>query len=145
MKETYYQMKTRHQKEINNFPLGFAFSQKQFEEMMKDWELDAQKDLDKICSVGTGGYVQKKDKERMNEMFDKIEHEEKEAFKDDEFLIDAFESELGNHEYIITNDITDAVYALGFTPKEVIADERINKCLCKAIQNYQKEMEEGDY
>lgn len=30
----YLKLKNKHQKEINDFPFGFAFSQKQFDDMM---------------------------------------------------------------------------------------------------------------
>lgn len=145
MKETYQEMKARHQKEVNDFPLGFAFSNKQFDEMMKKWNLDPKKDLDKICSIGAGGFVQKKDSERMNNMFDKIEQEEKEAMKDDDFLISAFEYELGNHEYIITGEFDDTLEALNLTVEEVTEDKRMLECLYKARQNYLKSMEEMGY
>lgn len=56
----YAEMKKRHQEEVNQLPLGFAFSNKQFEEMMEKWGLSPA-DTDKICSIGAGGYIQKKD------------------------------------------------------------------------------------
>ena len=35
----YKQLKDKHQKEMDAFPLGVAFSDKQFEEMMQKWDL----------------------------------------------------------------------------------------------------------
>ena len=57
----YAQLRQRQQEEFNALPPGFAFSRKQFDEMMKGWGLDPEKDLSKICSIGAGGYIQKKD------------------------------------------------------------------------------------
>ena len=65
----YAELRSRQQKEVNALPLGFAFSNRQFEEMMKGWGLDPEKYLDKIVSIGAGGYIQKKDRSLMNVPF----------------------------------------------------------------------------
>ena len=62
VKETYSQMNHRHQKEVDNFPIGAAFSKKQFEEMMQKWGLKVT-DTDKILSLGAGCYIRKSDDE----------------------------------------------------------------------------------
>lgn len=49
--ESYRELRDRQQKEFNELPLGFAFSDKQFDEMMEKWGLDPEKDLDKIYRV----------------------------------------------------------------------------------------------
>ena len=61
--ETYKAMKARQQKEVNEFPFGFAFSDEQFEKMMKNWGLDhnSKEDLEKISRTISGGFIQKKD------------------------------------------------------------------------------------
>ena len=65
-KNRYMELKRRQQEEFNALPLGFAFSQKQFNEMMENWDLDPGKDTDKIYHVGAGGYIQKKDAELLH-------------------------------------------------------------------------------
>jgi len=35
----YDEVKNRHQKRVNDFPLGFAFSNEQFKNMMEKWGL----------------------------------------------------------------------------------------------------------
>lgn len=52
--ESYRELRDRQQKEFNELPLGFAFSDKQFDEMMKKWGLDPEKDLDKIYRIPGG-------------------------------------------------------------------------------------------
>lgn len=37
MANRYAELKQRQQEEFNKLPLGFAFSDKQFNEMMKEW------------------------------------------------------------------------------------------------------------
>ena len=44
----YAELKKKQQDEVNAFPLGFAFGDKQFEEMMSKWGLDAKKNEDMI-------------------------------------------------------------------------------------------------
>lgn len=80
--ETYEAMRQRQQKEVNDFPLGAAFSDKQFEEMMKNWGLTVN-DCDKICRIGSGMFVRKSDRKAMHEMFDRHEKELQDAIKAD--------------------------------------------------------------
>lgn len=68
--ESYRELRDRQQKEFNELPLGFAFSDKQFDEMMEKWGLDPEKDLDKIYRVPGGGFIQKKDHEHFHEVLD---------------------------------------------------------------------------
>ena len=60
---TYQEMQLRQQQEFNTLPLGFAFNKDQFDKMMRGWGLHPERDVKKICSIGAGGYIQKKDVE----------------------------------------------------------------------------------
>ena len=57
--ETYRQMKERVQKKFNAFPIGFAFSNQQFEDEMKRLNVKSPKEL---CSIGAGGFINKRKK-----------------------------------------------------------------------------------
>lgn len=46
----YNELKQRQQQEINALPIRFAFGNKQFKEMMTDWGLDAEKELEQNLS-----------------------------------------------------------------------------------------------
>lgn len=65
----YAELRQKQQEEFNALPLGFAFGDKQFEEMMEKWGLNAHKqsDLNKVYSIGYGGYIQKKDAEQLHQ------------------------------------------------------------------------------
>jgi len=52
----------------------------------------------------------------------------------DQFLYDAFDYKLGNHEYCITWDIEPTLDALGLTEEEVENDARMSAILRKARQ-----------
>ena len=128
----YTELKSKHQKEIDAFPFGFAFNQSQFNEMMTKWGLTPD-DTDKIFSIGGGGYIRKTDADAMHEMFDRHEAERKEAMKDDDYLYQMFNYELANHEYGYTYDLTDTLEALGLTIDEINADPRMANALKRAI------------
>lgn len=133
----YRKLKEKHQEEINKFPLGFAFSNEQFDKMMKNWGLTPE-DTDKIYRLPGGGYVQKKDHKALHEMFDRHAKEREEAIKEDEtgegFIFHMFLDELRNHEYGYTEDLEDTLDVLGYTMEEIEADKRLTKGLEKAIE-----------
>lgn len=128
----YTELKSKHQKEVDAFPFGFAFNQKQFDEMMAKWGLEPT-DTDKIYKIGGGGYIRKTDSDAMEEMFARHEEERKAAMQDDEYLYQMFNYELANHEYGYTQDLTDTLEALGLTIDEVNADPRMADTLKRAI------------
>jgi hypothetical protein len=128
----YTELKAKHQAEVNAFPFGFAFNQKQFDEMMIKWDLKPT-DIREILSIGGGGYVRKSDADAMKEMFARHEAEHKAAMQDDEYLYEMFNYELANHEYGYTQDLTDTLDALGLTIEEINANPTMADALKRAI------------
>lgn len=128
----YTELKSKHQKEVDAFPFGFAFNQKQFNEMMEKWGLTPD-DTDKIYKLGGGGYVRKTDSDAMHEMFERHAAEHEAAMQDDEYLYQMFYYELANHEYSYTGDLDETLEALGLTMEEINADPRMERALNKAI------------
>ena len=132
---TYVEFKEKRQKEINELPMYFAFSDKQFNELMvKLGYNDENVFLNDIMSIGGGSIILKKDKELVMNTFDRIDKELTENFKNDEFLESAFEYELGNHEYCITYDISETLDALDISYDEYKMSERIKKIAKKTIK-----------
>ena len=140
----YQEMKDRQQKEFDAFPIGAAFSQQQFQNMMEKWGLTV-KDTDKICSIGGGCYIRKADIAAFTTLINKTAAELKNAITadltGDGFIFDMFVYELANHEYCITYDLEETLDALGLTPEEVNADELLKHGLNKAIKYYLKNYE----
>lgn len=120
MLNSYEKVKNQIQERINSFPLGFAFSNEQFKEMMSKWRLNPETDLNKITSLGCGGYIRKSDIEAYKVMLAENENELKEALEDDDTLKDAFLYELANHEYAINyyQGNYDTLTSLGFELKD---------------------------
>lgn len=138
---TYMEYKDKRQKEVNELPMYFAFSDKQFNELMvKLGYNDENVFLKDIMTIGGGSIILKKNKELIMNTFDRIDKELTENFKNDEFLESAFEYELGNHEYCITYDINETLDALDISYDEYKMSERIQKIAKKAITKYMNEM-----
>lgn len=125
----YAELRHRQQEEFNALPLGFAFSNKQFDEMMRNWGLDPEKDVDKIYSIGAGGFVQKKDAELLHETHKRLVEEMAAAIAADEtgegFIYEMFLYELDNHEYGYTGELEETLDALGYTVEDINADKRL--------------------
>lgn len=138
----YRELKRKHEKEINDFPMMFAFDNKQFIKGMEKLGLK-EDDTDKICSIGLGGYVKKDDVGKLKDLINK----QKEEFKNevaadptgDNFIYDMFNYELANHEYCITYDVSDALNSLSLTIDDVQNDSRLKHGLQKAIKNQRED------
>ena len=141
----YAELKEKQQKEFNALPLGFAFGEKQFAEMMRKWGLDPRNDLGKIYSIGSGGYIQKKDAELLHKTIDRLDAEKKAAIEEDKtgegFIYEMFLCELDNHEFSYTGDTEDALDALGYTAAEIIEDPRLKRGIEKAATEIMKRKE----
>lgn len=136
----YAELRERQQQEFNSLPLGFAFNDRQFAETMQAWGLDPEKDQDKICSIGYGGFVQKKDVDLLHTTMARHDAELSAAIAadltGDGFICDMFISELDNHEYSYTLELSDTLEALGYTAEDINADKRLRHGLeraCAAI------------
>ena len=127
----YQELKSKHQKEVDAFPLGFAFSNKQFAEMMEKWGL-TENDTDKIYSIGGGGYVLKTDAKAMNEMFKRHDQELREFRKQQDNLYQMFVYEMFNHEYALSYDDETVLEVCGITLEELQTDKTISEAYRKA-------------
>ena len=138
----YVELKTKHQKEIDNFPFGFAFSETQFNEMMVERFGLTPEDTDKIYSIGGGGYVRKADADAMHEMFERHAAEREVAIREnkDDYLYHMFNYELANHEYGYTGDLTDTLEALNLTLEDIEANPQMDEALKRAAK-HQMEMD----
>lgn len=138
---TYKQLKDKHQKEMDAFALGAAFSNDQFAKMMQGWGLTVD-DTDKICSIGGGCFIRKSDKEAFFNMLKRFKDETNAAIAADKtgdgFIYDMFYYELANHEYCITYELDETLDALGLTVEQVNADKRLLLGLQKAEKAYLK-------
>jgi len=131
----YAELRAQQQKEIDEFPFMWAFSQKQFEEGMIRLGLSPS-DTDKIYSIGAGGYIRKTDSAALHEMMERHAAEMQAAVDADKtgegFVYDMFRYELDNHEYSYTRDLDPTLDALGLTLAQVMAEPKLRRGLSLA-------------
>lgn len=135
----YDELRHKQQQEVNSFPIGFAYNDKQFEEQMAKLGLKTT-DTNKVVSIGFGGFIRKSDASAFDEMLKRHRKQMEKAIAEDKngtgFVKDMFESELANHEYDYTRDITDTLDALGLTMKEIASKRNLFNGLQKALRRY---------
>ena len=126
--ETYTEMKKRQQKKIDNFEgMFFAFSNKQFEEGMIKVGLD-KKDTTKVCRFMSSGYLKKDKLNEFKNLMKQHKTEKENNLKNIDFLTDALNYELNNHEFCITGDMTDALNVLGIEEKDIPSNVMTEVC-----------------
>lgn len=126
----YEELHQKQRQEVNSLPLGFAFSDQQFNDMMRGWGLDPEQDLDRIYRLGsTGGFFKKTDMQLIHSTFRRHKEERETAIAEDKtgegYIYQMFLYEMENHEYSYTGDSEETLEALGYTWKEVMADKRL--------------------
>ena len=131
-KMKYHEFKEKQSKELNDFPMAFAFSDEQYKKALQKLNVKEEEAKEKLFSIPGGGMIRKSDSEAFNNMFKKHNSELQEASKNDDFLINAIEYELGNHEYCITYDPDDTIAVLHLN----MDDDRVNRCFVIARANY---------
>ena len=118
----YDEIKEKHQKIVNKFPMKFAFSDEQFNQGMKELGLDP-KDTHKVISIGGGGFIRKTDAKRFGDMWDTLRKEHNDLIEADKtgegYIKDMFVSELENHEYGYTYELDDTLDALELTREQI--------------------------
>ncbi len=135
--ESYKQLVDRQHKEFNEqAQIKFAFNEKQFAEIMQEWDLDPETDLDKIYSMGAGGYIQRKDHAEFWALMDRHRKEKSDRIKADTtgdgFIYEMFLYELANHEFIVSGDTWETLDALNLTMEQVKENPALYHGLKKA-------------
>lgn len=131
----YRELIEQQQARYSAFPHGAAFTEEQLKEEMKRLQVHDRKEL---ISIGAGVFIRKTDiTEYMNMRID-LNRERREFLQVDENLFDALVYELGNHEYCVTYDDTDAVEAIGFDYENEDEEntERFMRILTQAKKYY---------
>ena len=96
-RQEYLDLKKRHQKEVEDFPIAYAFNGKQLKEAIA--KLGATKQ--EVTTLGYGTVIKKTDIPAFEELLEDHRHELKIAMKDKDFAYEAFLYEMDNHEYAI--------------------------------------------
>jgi len=138
----YLTLKNRQSKEVDNFPIFWAFSNKQFEEGMKSFNL-AIEGTDQICRVPGGGFCRKTRAKELGKLFLRHEIEISEARAADKtgegYIFDMFDYELSNHEYSYTGVLEDTLDALGLSMEDIEKNDALSTGLKNAIISQRSE------
>ena len=126
--ESYTEIKKRHSDEFGNFPICFAFSEKQLQEALE--KLGASQS--DCVTIGSGSILRKSDLPNFKSLRERHESEMKKCYESDDFLIQSIIYELGNHEYGYTWDASETIDALGLD----MDDNRTKSCFQKAKNQY---------
>ena len=142
-KNPYVAMKKRHMQEISDFPMAFAFSDKQFVEGMQKLGLSPQ-ETNLVYKLGdTGGFYRRTDAPALHEIFYRHQKELQDAIDADPtgegFIYDMFAYELANHEYSYTQDLKSTLEALDLSPEDFIKNKKLAHGLKKAIKASQQD------
>ena len=142
MKNTYLQQEEKHAQEVNNFPMFFAFSKERLGEGLEKLGLKKE-DIDKITSIGAGGFIKKDDVDKYIAMMQRFEAENKKRIDEDidgtGYIFEMFFYELNNHEYNYTGELTQTLDALGFTMQEVNNQVNLKNGLKLAMKEARKQ------
>lgn len=115
----YWDLKKKHEQEIQDFPIAFAFSDKQLEEALEKLGAD---DISECRTVlHQGDIVKKEDAESLMQMLYRHTEEIIALIRSDEKIAyETFLSEMDNHEYAINWDGDDDVLGcLGMCYKDL--------------------------
>ena len=98
-RQEYLDMKKKHEKELSEFPIAYAFNEKQLEEALE--KLGATKD-ECVTVFGHGDIVKRENAKPLIAMMERHVDELKRKLREDvEFAEAAFLYEMDNHEYAI--------------------------------------------
>lgn len=96
--DKYVALRKRHVKELNDFPMKYAFSDEGLDKALK--ELDAK--VEECTSItGCGDVIRKKDVPNWIELMKRQKAELDELMEDHDVTYEAFLYEMNNHEYAI--------------------------------------------
>jgi hypothetical protein len=98
-KQEYLDLKKRHEKELEEFPIAYAFNDEQLKESLE--KLGATRE-ECVTVFGHGDIVKRTDAKALIKMLERHTREVKDKLKSDvEFAEAAFLYEMDNHEYAI--------------------------------------------
>lgn len=141
-RDEYLELKKKHQKEFEDFPIAYAFNDKQLEEALS--KLNATKE-EVVTVFGHGDIVRREDAKSLLKMMKRHDDEMKQKLIDDvEFAEAAFGYEMDNHEYAINRSADEDVLAAFAINFEFIRKHGLQMAYDKARQQHFKHAEEWE-
>lgn len=146
MKKTknYYSFNEKNTKPLHDFiskNVFFAFSQEQFNEGLKKFNIDPEdkeKIKNKLHRYFGGGFIlieSEKEEKRINQKIRKNQRKYLSKFKN---LVDALIYEMNNHECSYTGDYLDGLFAIGYGLKDLRKNKKLQKAYYQAKKQVHK-------
>lgn len=139
-RQEYLDLQTRQRKEFEEFPIAYAFNEKQLEEALA--KLGATKE-ECVTVFDHGDIVKKKDVKRLIAMLERQREELLQRLRDDPIFAEAaFLYEMDNHEYAINWDGDEDVLACFGITFEHIKDWDLEYAWSMAKRKHMEHAEE---
>ena len=107
-KQEYLDLKKRHEQEVSDFPIAYAFNDEQLKEALQKLGVESVSEC--VTVFGHGDIVRRGDAKKFIDMLKRQTKEVKDKLiEDKEFAEGAFLYEMNNHEYCINYDGDDEV------------------------------------
>lgn len=140
MRQAYLDLKEKHQQEINDFPIAYAFNDQQLKVALK--KLGATKE-ECVTIFGHGDIVKKENAPKFIELLKRQTEDVKAALiADKEFAEAAFLYEMDNHEYAINWDGDDDVLRCFGLDYDDLVELNLSDAYRRARNKHMKQMEE---
>lgn len=140
--KAYLELLKKQREEINNFPIAYAFDEKQLQEALK--KLGAKKE-ECVTIFGFGDIVKKQDAKSYVDMLDRHMKEVLDLLvSDHEVAEEAFLCEMDNHEYAINwSGDEDVLGCFGLT-EESLTEMGLRQVYLNARRRHMKHAQEWD-
>lgn len=138
-RQKYLDLQKKHQQEMEDFPIAYAFNEEQMTEALE--KLGAEKS-ECVSVFGHGDIVLKKDVKALFEMLKRHTRELHDALQDEEFAEAAFLYEMDNHEYAINWDGDADVLTCFSLSEEKLYEMGLDRAYRRARKAHMKHAEE---
>lgn len=139
-RQEYLDLKKKHEKELSNFPIAYAFNKQQLEEALE--KLGATKE-ECMTVFGHGDIVKRENAKPLVEMMERHVDELKRKLREDvEFAEAAFLYEMDNHEYAINWSADEDVLDCFCINWEFIREHGLQMAYDSARNKHMKHAEE---
>ena len=120
-RQAYLDLQEKHRKELNEFPIAYAFNDKQLQEALE--KLGAKSVEECVTVIGHGDIVKKENAKPFLDMLKRHSKEIQDLLLSDMDIAEAaFLYEMDNHEYAINWDGDyDVLNCFGFDEEELVA------------------------
>lgn len=138
-RQEYLDFKKRQQKEFEDFPIAYAFNDKQLEEALE--KLGATKD-ECVSVFGHGDVVKRENAKALIKLLERHTRELREKLKEDEeFAEAAFLYEMDNHEYAINWSADEDVLDCFSLDREMLRKFGLHHAYDRARRQHMKNAE----